>query len=125
MILAQDSLQQHAADFQGDVNLHAYILTPARGNTANNNPLYPAKIRLMASTVANILGITPDQVSQNTYVAVDGSIDKNILKNTAAGRMLFDYDPTGGPLGTRRKPYAAWRIIWQKEQILADQWPAT
>ena len=82
----------------------------------------------MASIVATILGIRPQDVSQNTYVAADGITHKDALDNTAVGRMIFDYDPTGGPGGTRRAPEAAWRIIWQKEQILADQWkraPAT
>lgn len=79
----------------------------------------------MASTVATILGVTPDKVTQDTYVGIDKKKDPQGLKTTAAGHMIFDYDPTGGPGGTRRTPWAAWRIIWQKEQILADQWDPT
>lgn len=79
----------------------------------------------MASTVATILGVTPDKVITETYVSVDKQKDPKALDNTAAGHMIFDYDPTGGPGGNRRTPWAAWRIIWQKELILADQWPAT
>lgn len=76
----------------------------------------------MASTVATILGVTPDKVIQDTYVGVDKKKNPQALKTTAAGHMIFDYDPTGGPGGTRRAPWAAWRIIWQRDQILADQW---
>ena len=76
----------------------------------------------MASTIASILGIDTNKVVQKTYVPADGVKDKELLKATAAGRMIFDYDPTGGPGGNRRVPKAAWRIIWQKELILADQW---
>ena len=76
----------------------------------------------MASTIASILGIDPVKVVQKTYVAADGEVNKKLLDNTATGRMIFDYDPTGGPDGTRHAPKAAWRIIWQKDLILADQW---
>ena len=76
----------------------------------------------MASTVATILGIPANQVQLNTYVGVDKDKDPDALTTTAAGHMIFDYDPTGGPASTRRTPFAAWRIIWQKSQILADQW---
>ena len=76
----------------------------------------------MASTIASILGLDTNKVVQKTYVPADGAVDEELLKNTAAGRMIFDYDPTGGPEATRRVPKAAWRIIWQKELILADQW---
>ena len=76
----------------------------------------------MASTIASILGIDTNKVVQKTYVPADGALDEELLKNTAAGRMIFDYDPTGGPEATRRVPKAGWRIIWQKELILADQW---
>ncbi len=89
---------------------------------------YPNKIKSMASTVATILGVTPDKVIQKTYVALDAKQSANVLKNTAAGHMIFDYDPRGGPAGSESEPYAAWRIIWQREQIDADQWnraPAT
>ena len=77
----------------------------------------------MASTVATILGVAKNKVTQMTYVAIDSNEDSDDqLTNTAAGRMIFDYDPTGGPGGTESEPYAAWRILWQRDQIAIDQW---
>ncbi len=76
----------------------------------------------MAATVAAILGISPDSVIQETYVGVDKKMDTQALSVSAAGHMVFDYDPKGGPGSMRRAPLAAWRDIWQREQILADQW---
>jgi len=73
----------------------------------------------MAHTIATILGISDDQVTQATYLSVDKKKDKtDALGSTAAGHMIFDYDPTGG---NRREP-RAWRIIWQNSLILGQQW---
>lgn len=72
----------------------------------------------MAKAVADALGVDVSAVQQVPYLAVDKAKDRtNALDNTAAGRMIFDYDPQGAG---RRRP--AWRIIWQNSQILADFW---
>ncbi len=120
ILIAQDSLKDHAADFQGDDQLVAYILTPDRAQKAlTNKPLYHAKIPAMAQTVADAIGIDVERVQQRTYLAVDKTRDTtDALKNTAAGHMIFDFDPTGGDRGT---PYA-WRIIWQNSLILSRDW---
>lgn len=87
----------------------------------------------MASTVAaTILGVQANRVQTKTYVAVnkEAKADEenaaasggDVLENTAAGHMIFDYDPRGGPDSKRRAPQAAWRIPWQKELIDADAW---
>ena len=74
----------------------------------------------MSATVATILGIEVEEVKVRTYIAVDKKKDSsNALSNTAAGHMIFDFDPTGGD---RKEPFA-WRIIWQNSLIDADQWP--
>ncbi|KAL8776565.1 MAG: hypothetical protein Q9213_008222 [Squamulea squamosa] len=127
-IEAQDSLQQHAADFTNDPNLVVYILSP----DTSLDPAHPTgvfqysdEINTMASTVANVLNIPRAKVQTETYVAVDKSKDEEkgekqaILETTAAGHMIFDYDPAGG---SRRSPMAQWRIIWQRAQILGDEW---
>ena len=73
----------------------------------------------MRETVATILGIDVDKVKIMTYIAVDKGRDTSgSLTETAAGHMIFDFDPSGG---SKDKPYA-WRIIWQNSQIGADQW---
>ena len=117
---AQDSLQQHANDFRGADGLVAYIVTPDRNSkTHTGYPMYPAKVRKMASTVATILGISDEEVNKVIYDPVDSKKDKsNSLWKTAAGRMIFDFDPKGG---STAKPHA-WRILWQNSQLDADQW---
>ena len=105
--------------------MFAYILSPDTSE-GDGQPsgvfLYPGKVQSMASTVATILGIPIDQVQKNTYAGVDKERAPDVLKTTAAGHMIFDYDPKGGLASTRRTALAAWRIIWQRSQILADQW---
>ena len=76
----------------------------------------------MVTTVATVLGVQADRVQAKTYVAFDKNKHSEVLKDTAAGRMIFDYDPRGGPDSKRRTPQAAWRILWQNEQIDADAW---
>ena len=113
-------MQQHADDFKGADGLVTYIVTPDRSSKAlTGSPLYPAKVPKMAHTVATILGIPDDEVKIKTYIPVDKKKDtSDSLKITAAGHMIFDFDPTGG---SRAEPYA-WRIVWQNSQIDADQW---
>ena len=113
-------MQQHADDFKGADGLVAYIVTPTSSSKAvTGAPLYRAKIPSMRHTVANILGIDDDEVKIQTYIPVDKKKDKSdSLTKTAAGHMIFDFDPKGG---SRAEPYA-WRIIWQNSQIDADQW---
>ena len=113
-------MQKHADDFKGADGLVAYIVTPDRSSKAvTGNPFYPGKIPSMRKTVANILEIADDKVKIQTYIPVDKKKDdSDSLTKTAAGHMIFDFDPTGG---SRAEPYA-WRIIWQNSQIDADQW---
>ena len=113
-------MKKHANDFKGAEGLVAYIVTPDRSNKAlTGSPNYRAKIPSMRSTVATILGITDDKVKIQTYIPVDKKKDESgSLDKTAAGHMIFDFDPTGG---SKREPYA-WRLIWQNSQIDADQW---
>ena len=70
----QDSLQQHAGDFNDDANLKIWILSPDEGEDPANPSgkfLYPDKIDRMASAVAGVLGVTTDRITKQTYVAVD------------------------------------------------------
>ena len=98
----------------------AYIVTPDRSSkTHTGYAMYPAKVRKMASTVATILGISDEEVKIEIYTPVDKGKDKTkSLEETAAGHMIFDFDPKGG---SKAKPYA-WRILWQNSQLDADQW---
>ena len=113
-------MKKHADDFKGADGLVAYIVTPDKSSKAVTGvPYYPAKIPKMRHTVADILGIKDDEVKIQTYIPVDKKKDTSgSLKNTAAGHMIFDFDPKGG---SRAEPYS-WRIIWQNSQIDADQW---
>lgn len=115
----QDSLAQHAADFTGD-GLTVIIMTPDRSvKNPEGNPFYPAKIRDMKAAVAAALNIDGERVTVNTYAPVDKKKDTtNALKTTAAGHMIFDFDPKGG---SRATPYA-WRIIWQRNILAGDEW---
>ena len=84
----------------------------------SGEPLYSKKIAKMRESVASILGISVEKVNVRTYVAVDKKKDgSNALETTAAGHMIFEFDPTGTG---RRK--AAWRIIWENSLIDADEW---
>ena len=90
----------------------------------------------MAAEVSRLLGNLPihdgvvpqgeafqvGQVSTATYVATRKDKDggQTALDTTAAGHMLFEYDPQG--VGKRRQEQRAWRILWQRSQIMADQW---
>ena len=118
---AQDSLQQHADDFKGADGLTVYIVTPDRSSKALTGiPYYPAKVPAMAQTVATILGISKEEVKIKTYIPVDKKKDKSdSLTQTAAGHMIFDFDPDEG---SRRGGFYAWRIIWENSQIAADLW---
>ena len=121
--VAQDSLAQHSADFKGDPHLVAWILSP-RAEPDEPNPggfIYERKVKQMADTIAPILGINADQVKLHVYDAVDMEKDTtNKLRDTAAGRMIFDYDPEAGD----KKEPVAWRIIWQNGILDLQQWPA-
>lgn len=73
----------------------------------------------MVSTVNGIIGIDP---VVRAYEAQDSGTPsgKATLKNTGAGKMLFNYDPTGG---SRAKPNA-WRILWESQVVAVGQWKA-
>ena len=73
----------------------------------------------MADTIAVILGINVNQVTKVKYLAVDKEKDHEILDTTAAGHLIFNYDPKDGH---RKHPSRAWRIIWENRLIDADQW---
>ncbi len=124
MPIAQDSLTKHADDFKNDPNLEVYILGPRAESDETNagGLLYPDKTEKMARTIATILSIDFKTIQQESYVGVDKDKDKKlpkpVLSHTAAGHMIFDYDPKGGD---RKEPFA-WRIIWQRDQILGQQW---
>lgn len=123
---AQDSLKKHADDFKDDPSLAVHIFGPRAESDENNagGLLYPAKTKEIADTIASILSIEPNAIHVESYVAVDKDKDSKTprpaLVHTAAGRMIFDYDPKGGD---RKEPFA-WRIIWERSQILGDQWSA-
>lgn len=78
----------------------------------------------MANTIASILSIDASAIQQESYIGIDKKEDDKIpqpvLRTTATGHMIFDYDPKGG---NRQEPFA-WRIIWQRYQILGQQWSA-
>ncbi len=78
----------------------------------------------MADTIASILSIDAKVINLESYEGVDKKADdltpRPLLKHTAAGHMIFDYDPKGGD---RKEPFA-WRIIWERSQILGQQWSA-
>jgi len=124
MSIAQDSLTRHADDFKNDPNLQVSILGPRAEKDEKNagGLLYPDKTEKMAKTIASILDIDYNAIQQESYVGVDKNKDiDGVLDNTAAGHMIFDYDPKAGD---RREPFA-WRIIWERSQILGHQWSAT
>ena len=113
-------MQQHADDFKGIPGLVAWIVTPdkAEKGAPSGRPLYYGKIPNMRETVASILGIPAEEVKVRTYVAVDEAKDiSDALGTTAAGHMIFDFDPKGGGRRTR-----AWRIIWENSLIDTDEW---
>lgn len=96
-----------------------------------NKPKYPKRISSMASVAGELLSMPtasaildrgtkfpPGKVYVATYVPAPKN--SAALMETAAGHMLFDYDPKGA--GSRSNPQKAWRIIWQNEIILADEW---
>ena len=113
-------MQQHADDFISADGLVAYIVTPDRSEEQQTgNPQYRDKVSDMAHTVATILKIPDEQVNIQTYLPVDKAEDESkALENTAAGHMIFDFDPEGG---SDAKPNA-WRIIWENSLIAGDQW---
>ena len=121
--VAQDSLSQHSADFKGDPHLVAWILSPQAEPDEENagGLLYADRLQQMANTIAPILGISADQVKLHPYVAVDAAKDTtDQLGRTAAGRMIFDYDPNAGD---RQEP-VSWRIIWERGILDLQQWRA-
>ena len=75
----------------------------------------------MADTIAPMLGINANQVKLHRYAAVDKLKDgTDQLGVTAAGHMIFDYDPQAGD----RKEPMSWRIIWERGILDLQQWPA-
>ncbi|CAD6594517.1 MAG: hypothetical protein ASARMPREDX12_009192 [Alectoria sarmentosa] len=114
----QPSLASVAADFKGDPGLQAYLYTP-ESETKPGTQEYTDKIAKMVSTVNGIIGIDP---VVRAYEAQDSGTPsgKATLKTTGAGKMLFNYDPTGG---SRAKPNA-WRILWESQVIAVGQWKA-
>ena len=75
----------------------------------------------MVDTVASILGIDANEVKLHAYEAVDKARDTaNVLGETAAGRLVSDYDPKAGD----RKEPVSWRIIWQNGILDLQQWAA-
>lgn len=124
----------HAADFKDDKNdsldvrkkkLAAYIYSPKAEHDERNagGLLYKDKVKEMAATVAAILDIDVQRVETRAYDAVDKEKDRkkeNMLVNTAAGKLIFDYDPD---CGDRKEPIG-WRLIWQNQVIDVRQWAA-
>lgn len=122
----------HAEDFKDDPNLIVEIFSPIAqrderpwGATAGStkNPLgllYPAKVQRIAQTVSNILHFPLLKVNLNGYHAVDKedldddeeSSGDRLLKETAAGHVLFDYDPRGLGRGEQ-----TWRLVWEREEL--------
>ena len=43
----------------------------------------------------------------------EDSFGHRLLKETAAGHVIFDYDPNGLGLGNSK-----WRLIWEREELL-------
>ena len=125
----------HAEDFKDDPNLVAEIFSPfaqpderpwgAIAGSAKNplGLLYPSKVQRIANLVAKILEVPLHKVGLIGYEAVDrGDIDDDntsgdrLLKETAAGHVIFDYDPQGlGSFGGNLN----WRLIWEREEILS------
>lgn len=96
-----------------------------------NKAKYSKKISAMASVAGDLLSMPTATAmldrgtripAGKVYVAtyVPAHKDSIALQETAAGHMLFDYNPKGS--GTRTKPVKSWRLIWQNEAILADEW---
>ena len=122
----------HAEDFKNDPCLVAEVFSPfaqpderpwgAVAGSAKNplGLLYPSKVQRIANLVSEMLGVPLRKVGLIGYEAVDrGDLDNDdtsgdrLLKETAAGHVIFDYDPEGlGNLG------CIWRLIWEREEIL-------
>ena len=125
--IAQDSLKMYAEDSRDDPNLQIaiYSLLAEAAEKPFGAPsqglLYPAKVRRLAQAVADAFGIDVSKVSQNGYHAVDkaggGSSGAEQIRSTAAGHMIFDYDPDGPKRGQ-----SGYRLMWQRSMILGDQW---
>ena len=122
----------HAGDFKDDPNLVVEIFSPlaepdekpwgAMAGTAKNplGLLYPAKVQRIAEVVSRILHVPLPKVHLTGYKAVDRedldddeeSAGDRLLKETAAGHVIFDYSPKG--LGPKEQ---TWRLIWEREEL--------
>ncbi|KAL8866818.1 MAG: hypothetical protein Q9174_006064 [Haloplaca sp. 1 TL-2023] len=128
----QEGLGKYAADFPDNENLRVVIVSPQardderprwnkRAPTSKNpeNLLCPAKVRMMAEIIAEVLGIDVSRVEQKGYYALDDGDphDHELLDKTAAGNMIFDDDPNA-----EKRRYPQWRILWERSQVYGDQW---
>ncbi|KAL8864450.1 MAG: hypothetical protein Q9174_007349, partial [Haloplaca sp. 1 TL-2023] len=128
----QEGLGKYAADFPDDENLRVVIVSlqardderpkwSKRAGTSRNpeNLLFPAKVRMMAEIIAEVLGIDVSRVEQKGYYALnDGDPhDHELLDITAAGNMIFDYDPNA-----EKRRYPQWRILWERSPFYGNQW---
>lgn len=109
----------YAEEFKNDPSLVAEIFSPfaqpderpwgaIAGSTKNPlGLLYPSKVQRVANLVSKILEVPPHKVGLIGYEAVcrgdlddDNTFGDRLLKETAAGHVIFDYDPKGlGSLG--------------------------
>ncbi|KAL6719513.1 hypothetical protein ACLMJK_003754 [Lecanora helva] len=120
----QPSLRSVASKFIGQPGLQAAIYSPEAQSDEPNAAdfLYNDKVQLMAQKVSEIINQPPQTVR---YKPVDAAKDRpprgpDMLGKTAAGHMIFQYDPMGA--GSRGKPNNAWRIMWERGIIAGDVW---
>ena len=89
-----------------------------------NDPLgllYPTKVQRIPNLFSDILEVPLHKVGWIGYEAVDwldldndDTFGDRLLKETAAGHVILNYDPEGlGTLG------CTWRLIWEREEVLS------